>query len=304
MVSDDTDHARMTAQALIEAGDDPSHFARRLAQYIRGWLLGFPAGVGLATLRAGIKLLMGRDPWHSGVFSAGNGPAMRAPVIGVAFCDDQATMCRMVRASTRLTHTDPKAEWGALAAAMAASMSSVAGETIPPGAYTATLSSILPPEADELLRLVHAAAASAESGDSTMRFADELGLSAGVGGYIYHTIPIVIQTWLRHQTDCRAGILEVVRCGGDTDTTAAILGGIIGARVGRAGVPADWIARIYDPAYPPEGLNSIAEQLAEVRRTGLAGRAPSVPAVRRTARNIVFTTAVMAHGLRRLIPPY
>jgi len=46
MLSDDTEHACMTAQALLVAGDDPRRFARVLAGELRWWLLGLPAAVG------------------------------------------------------------------------------------------------------------------------------------------------------------------------------------------------------------------------------------------------------------------
>ena len=40
-----------------------------------------PAGVGLATARACLKLWLGFSPERSGIYSAGNGPAMRSAVL-------------------------------------------------------------------------------------------------------------------------------------------------------------------------------------------------------------------------------
>ena len=119
MVSDDTEHTCMVAQPLREAPQDANRFARVLAWRLRWWLLGFPAGVGSATLRAVLKLWLGYPPSRSGVFSAGNGPAMRSAVLGAAL-DDLDALARFVRASTSLTHTDPKAYYGAFAVALAA----------------------------------------------------------------------------------------------------------------------------------------------------------------------------------------
>ena len=59
MVSDDTEHAAFVAQALLRGRGDPDAFARHLARSLRWWLLGLPAGVGFATLRAIIKPLAG-----------------------------------------------------------------------------------------------------------------------------------------------------------------------------------------------------------------------------------------------------
>jgi len=123
MVSDDTEHTCMVAQALVAAGDDVGAFSGQLARRLRLWLLGLPAGTGKATLRATLKLWLGFSPDRSGVFSAGNGPAMRSPVLGAAV-EDLDLLRRLVRASARITHTDPKAEYGALAVALAARLAS------------------------------------------------------------------------------------------------------------------------------------------------------------------------------------
>src|SRR5688572_21926737 len=78
MVSDDTEHALFVAQALLTHPDDVVAFQRCLAWKFRLWLFGLPAGIGLATLKAVIRLWMGFPPARSGVWSAGNGPAMRS----------------------------------------------------------------------------------------------------------------------------------------------------------------------------------------------------------------------------------
>ena len=41
-------------------------------------------------------------------------------------------------------------------------------------------------------------------------FADELELHDGVSGYSLHTVPVVIQCWLRQPRDLRAAVLEVI----------------------------------------------------------------------------------------------
>ena len=117
MLSDDSEHALMVGQALLQNSKDASSFALSLAWKLRWWLAALPAGVGLATLRAGMRLWLGFPPHRSGVYSAGNGPAMRSALIGAFFADDPERLQAYVEASTRLTHTDPKALTGALAVA-------------------------------------------------------------------------------------------------------------------------------------------------------------------------------------------
>src|SRR5579863_3976367 len=83
MTSDDTEHTCLLGQALLRDGEDPSRFARALAWKPRLWLLGLPAGIGQSTLFTIVRLWFGFSPKRSGVFSAGNGPAMRAVLLGV-----------------------------------------------------------------------------------------------------------------------------------------------------------------------------------------------------------------------------
>src|SRR5205814_2160234 len=47
LISDDTEHACMTAQALLASQGEPKRFARSLAWRLRGWFLTLPGGVGL-----------------------------------------------------------------------------------------------------------------------------------------------------------------------------------------------------------------------------------------------------------------
>jgi ADP-ribosyl-[dinitrogen reductase] hydrolase len=87
MVSDDTEHTCMVAQSICEFPHNADLFAKSLAHRLRWWLVGLPAGIGFATLRATIKLWFGISPKRSGVFSAGNGPAMRSAILGAAIDD-------------------------------------------------------------------------------------------------------------------------------------------------------------------------------------------------------------------------
>ena len=120
MVSDDTEHTCMIAQALLAAPEDADAFVRCLGWKLRWWLLGIPAGIGLGTLRAILKLWLGFPPERSGVLSAGNGPAMRVAILGVCIDQDDEKLRSYVQVSTRLTHTDSRAEQGALIIALAA----------------------------------------------------------------------------------------------------------------------------------------------------------------------------------------
>ena len=57
-----------------------------------------------------LKLCVGKKYPNSGYYSAGNGPLMRAPVIGAYFYDNEENRKNAVKISTLITHTHPLAE--------------------------------------------------------------------------------------------------------------------------------------------------------------------------------------------------
>ncbi len=109
--SDDTEHACFTLKALTEA-KDVVEFKRILLREFRCWFLTLPLGIGLATMKSGFKSLLYFLP--TGVRSQGNGPLMRATVIGAFFHDDGESRKRYIQVSTTMTHSDPAAEEVAL----------------------------------------------------------------------------------------------------------------------------------------------------------------------------------------------
>ena len=303
MVSDDTEHTCMVAQSLIASGENVAKFQTKLAWKLRFWLLGLPAGVGWATLRSLIKLWLGLGGDRPGVFSAGNGPAMRSAIIGVCYGHDLEKLRALVQASTNLTHTDPKAEYASLAVAIAAYMSSHQSPIFPQQ-YAQTLEQILPDNAAEFCQLIHQACESAANQQTAAEFAATLGLKQGISGYIYHTVPVAIQVWLKYPQNYPTAITEIIRLGGDTDTTAAILGGIIGASVGKTGIPQPWLENLWEWPRTVQWIETLGQRLSQVCEERVP-RSPlplSIFAV--LFRNIFFIIVVLLHGFRRLLPPY
>ncbi len=295
MVSDDTEHTVMVAQALLASPGDPVAFQRRLAWKFRWWFLGLPAGVGMATAKACIKLWLGVSPKRSGIFSAGNGPAMRSAIIGAFFEDDPERRRIFVAASTKMTHTDPRAEIAAQAVAEATAW-------IVRGRQEEILS-MLPSISDneEWRTLCRKLAEAYSKRSSVVDFANTLGLASGVTGYAFHTVPVALYAVLRHPDCFRTALIAVLDCGGDTDTVGAIVGAIMGAQVGSTGIPALWTDRIAEWPRSPVTLEAIAHELSVPAGTGKPVRYfwPGI-----LPRNLFFLAVILAHGFRRLFPPY
>jgi ADP-ribosylglycohydrolase len=305
MISDDTEHTLFVAQSLLSHPRSPEAFGRRLAWALRWWLVTLPAGVGFATLRSILRLWLGVRPSRSGVYSAGNGPAMRVAPIGSFFASSADRLDDFVSAATRVTHTDPKALVGAKAVAYLAAWS-VRGDLRerPTTQECVDVLRRAGPDDEEWLRLL-GAMSNAHARDVTVGdFARSLGLAKGVTGYVYHTVPIVVYAWLRHFGDFSGTLQAVLDCGGDTDTTGAIAGALAGAVAGGRGIPARWIDGIVDWPRSPGLLVRVADRMADASTGAVAPSPvryfwPALP-----LRNLFFLLVILLHGLRRLAPPY
>jgi len=96
--------------------------------------------------------------------------------------------------------------------------------------------------------------------NSPKRLRQEVGTSC----YALQSVPFAIAVYLRHMDDFRAGVLEAVNAGGDTDTIASMAGALIGARVGVKGIPEEW--RNFNPEY--KKADELAEKLIQVGKSG------------------------------------
>lgn len=307
MTSDDTEHTCMLAQSLIVTGHGElatleKNFSTNFSWRLRFWLAGLPAGIGLATLRAILKLWLGFPARHSGVYSAGNGPAMRAALIGVCYGDAPARMRALVRAATRITHTDPKAEYGAFTVAYAAHLAATRADDITAKEFFDRLIQHIDDE--EFVDLMRKVVESVARGETAEIFAGSIGCAHGVSGYMYHTLPCVLHVWLTHQHDYRAAVTTMIQLGGDSDTTAAILGAIVGTRVGKAGIPALWIGNLVEWPRSVAWMERLGARLGATITTQTNGSSLWINPLKLMIRNIFFMIIVLLHGLRRLLPPY
>jgi ADP-ribosyl-[dinitrogen reductase] hydrolase len=299
MISDDTEHTCMVAQALLASGGDADRFARSFAWRLRAWLLGVPAGIGFGTLRAGIKLWLGFSPKNSGVYSAGNGPAMRAAILGVFAADEPDRLRALVKASTRITHSDPQAEQGALAVALTARHGALQ-------LHTSLLNELRDEIDDDALRTVFDKIDThLQQKSSVATFAEAMGWKNGVTGYVVHSVGAALYGTLRHPTDFRRAVEEVICLGGDADTIGAIAGGLTGARLGADAIPQEWLAGIVEYPRTVAWMRRLGERVAiQALQMDDPIGAETLFWPGLLLRNPLFIVFVLLHGFRRLLPPY
>jgi ADP-ribosylglycohydrolase len=302
MISDDTEHTLMVAQALLAHSSDAELFQRELAWKFRWWFIALPAGVGLATARACLKLWAGISPGKSGVASGGSGPAMRSAIIGAFFADKPRQRQDFVRASSQLTHRSWQAEVAALAVAEIVSLIGTRQQPLPNSEVLAMLRKLSPEV--EWQRLTDQIAEALGANESVAQFASRLGLTNGVTGYSLHVVSIAIYAWMSHQSDFRSAMIDALNCGGDTDTIGAILGALCGASGGPEAIPEEWLNGIWEWPRSIKFIRRLANRLAEQKQTVLALGPVRYWWSGVIPRNILFLVVVILHGFRRLLPPY
>lgn len=114
-----------------------------------------------------------------------------------------------------------------------------------------------------------------------------------------HTVPVALFAWLRHRGDFAAAVAGGIRCGGDTDTVAAIVGSLAGCEVGVEGIPVDWREGLVDWPRSARLLERLSVELGSPGGKPVRWFWPGI-----VLRNLFFLAVVLTHGLRRLLPSY
>ncbi|GAA1028267.1 ADP-ribosylglycohydrolase family protein [Virgisporangium ochraceum] len=252
--TDDTEMACTLAAELRDHGtvDSPADqdrlaydFADRCEPY-RGY--GAGAVVCLHAIRDGMPWREAAGRLFGGEGSCGNGAAMRVAPLGAYFAGDPVRAAAQATASAEVTHTHPEGIAGAVVVAVAAAQ-----------AASARISGIRPTGASflEKLRAYAGEGQLARGMDRAERLLGRSGLPSveeaayelGNGSRVtaQDTVPFAMWVAGTYLHDYPAAITACVEAGGDVDTTAAIVGGVVaaftsvGGRPEVNGVPPTWV---------------------------------------------------------------
>lgn len=175
------------------------------------------------TLMAIQNLQAGKHWSESGIAgSEGNGTAMRAAPFGVYFRNDLKSLVQICKIDSAITHASPDAEAGSIAIAVASYY-----------AVNNDLDNLLEKICEHLpdskvKNSIFSLDALINSNDITPSQALRV---LGTKANVRETVPSVLYCFLKIK-DYHKAIETIIRAGGDTDTGAAILGALIGARDG------------------------------------------------------------------------
>ncbi|HST82725.1 MAG TPA: ADP-ribosylglycohydrolase family protein [Kineosporiaceae bacterium] len=241
-----TDDTEMACSIVTELQTDQAidqdrlatAFAQRYEPY-RGY--GPGSIVLLRQLRDGASWRDVATASFNGQGSMGNGAAMRVAPLGAFHAGDPRTAALEAMHSAEITHAHPEAILGAVAVAVAAAEAGrarLAGEHPDPEALLDAVLDIL------VASQVRAGAERARQllGASVPEASYELGNGARV--LAQDTVPFTLWTAATYLHDYPRAIIACVEAGGDVDTTAAIVGGIVATftGIGGRGVPDEWLA--------------------------------------------------------------
>ncbi|WP_216907882.1 ADP-ribosylglycohydrolase family protein [Nocardia noduli] len=241
--TDDTEmacsvYAELREHGRIDRDRLAAVFAERCEPY-RGY--GAGTVVVLHEIRDGRPWADAAGAGFDGRGSWGNGAAMRVAPLGAYFAGDPDRAAAQAALSAEVTHRHPEAIVGAMAVAVAASHAA------------ATRASACAP--DELLRAVEPYLVDGRTADGIRRAGTLLGRSVAEAAYqlgngaqvsAADTVPFTLWAAATFLDDYPSAVTACVEAGGDVDTTAAIVGGIVAARTGVGqhgrlrGVPQRW----------------------------------------------------------------
>lgn len=200
---------------------------------------GYGAGAQaiLSEIGQGTEWTKAASAAFGGTGSMGNGGAMRAAPIGAYFADDLTQVIEQADLSAQVTHSHIEGRCGAIAVAVAAALAHRRDfSTSEPFTKLLNVVSESLPES-EVRRGVIAAMRLGRS-STTATAASELGCGHKV--LAQDTVPFCLWVAARYRDDLKEALWQAASIGGDRDTTAAIVGGILSLWGGRSSLPSDW----------------------------------------------------------------
>jgi ADP-ribosylglycohydrolase len=200
---------------------------RSLSERCRGY--GAGAFTILRKIRQGTPWKEAASSAFDGQGSCGNGAAMRIAPLGAYHADDPKTLTVKAIQASEVTHQHPEGIAGGVAVAHAAAI-----------AAKARLMGTEPDLLEDVLDHLEGNSFVRRGIEKARKIgtAEEAAYVLGNGSRVtaQDTVPFTLWVAAHHLADYRKAITTCVQAGGDVDTTAAIVGGIV------ATPPPEWVA--------------------------------------------------------------
>ena len=166
--------------------------------------------------------MSGKHWTESGVFgSLGNGTAMRAAPFGIFFRNDIYSLINIIKIDSSITHRSEDAEAGAIAIGLT---SAFAINKDDEDLLDKIVSYLPNSKVKTILSSLDAMLHSEITPQQALRV-------LGTKSNVVETVPSALYCYLKFD-NYHDAVLTAIKAGGDTDTTAAIVGALFGAKLG------------------------------------------------------------------------
>lgn len=228
-----TDDGELTLALALALADQNQYSPKRVAQFYRRWRMSHPFDIGQATSAAlsmgdidatDLAEIVFENARKYNSESKANGSLMRATPLGVWAANiDPSDSINAARLDAKLTHPNPTCQWACVAYVMAIRHLMLnPGDA--PGAFSAAEHSLTGEESDEVRNWLHDAQISELPSFYPLAGFVRIGFTYA----FYHLI---------NGTSYADAIYATLSGGGDTDTNACIVGGMVGAANGIESIP-------------------------------------------------------------------
>jgi ADP-ribosylglycohydrolase len=220
-------------------GYNPAHVAQT---YLEWYNSGNTRGIGTTTAGAMVKLRLGA-PWQQSGITAlddgrpasGNGTAMRASPIGLVYRNDMGRLLVAAMTDASITHNATEPKIGSIAVALGTAF--LANRQATPQDVCYHVSEIL---SDSQVKIkIKQAQKWLEQGTKLSSIAEEALAVIGTSGYVPETVGAAFFC-LGATDNFKDAVVMAVKAGGDTDTTAAIVGAMAGTYYGLDAIPNEY----------------------------------------------------------------
>jgi ADP-ribosylglycohydrolase len=241
--TDDTQLTLATVESIVRRGSlEPADVARSIASL---WKTQSVVGPGGACTFAANAFLRTRDWTTCGapVGQAGNGTAMRPAALGLYFLGDPERLPGLVADVSRITHHDPRSVAGGVAIAKAAHLLATI-DILDEGSFCGSIAGAIRPYEEAFAGLIEdlpsriredrdtALHAIAWAGSARPEFSRPV-----ITPFVVPTVLASLWAVLRNPSSWSGAVAEAIRLGGDVDTLGAIVGALMGTRLGVSAIP-------------------------------------------------------------------
>lgn len=225
--TDDTKMARALAESLVE--EKTYSPAGAVRKYLEWFDSGDLRGIGTSTFKAMTRLKM-NVPWtQSGTPDGeGNGTAMRVGPLGLFFRHNFQAAGEMAKIDAGITHDSHEARVGSMAVAWG--VVGILQGAIPETIVSKILEWVPDSEIRNRLKKVERDLEFL-IGTSDESVAETIATTMGAGAHVVETVPAAFMAFGATRS-FKGAIRAAILCGGDTDTTGAVVGALAGTYYG------------------------------------------------------------------------